>query len=83
MSMKSKMKDAAKKVGKKITKAITPTLELPFAERCALFDADYKKLSAKYGIFHNPINIYDDSTVPGGVLKPQVPEEAVAAVPTN
>lgn len=62
--MKSKLKSA----GKKVAKAFTPILELPFAERIPLFDAEYKKLSAKYGIFHNPINIYDDLTTPGGVL---------------
>lgn len=75
--MKTKAK--AKSLVKKVTKALTPILDLPFAERIPLFDAEYKKLSAKYGIFHNPINIYDDLTTPGGVLAPKAVENKPVA----
>lgn len=64
MSVKSKIKETAKKLAKKLT----PVLELPFEERMKMFDIEYKELSKKYGVFHNPVNIYDDSTIPGGLM---------------
>lgn len=49
-----------------VSLAPTPTLSLPFDDRAKGFDAEYKALVAKWGIYHLPVTLYDDSTIPGG-----------------
>lgn len=41
-------------------------LTLPFEDRMKGFDAEYKALSNKWGVYHLPVTIFDDSTIPGG-----------------
>lgn len=43
-------------------------LDLPFDVRMKMFEPEYQALVAKYGVIHLPVNIYDDTTIPGGVM---------------
>lgn len=53
-------------------------LTLPFEDRMKGFDAEYKALSNKWGVYHLPVNLYDDATTPGGRYGQQLnPDKAL------
>lgn len=49
-------------------------LTLPFEDRMKGFQAEYKALTNKWGVYHLPVTIFDDSTIPGGLYSPKPAE---------
>lgn len=70
-----KTKAPAPSEANKVETSVNYLHQLPFEDRMKGFDAEYKALSNKWGIYHLPVTIFDDSTIPGGRFGQQLNAE--------
>lgn len=58
----------------KVETSVNYLHQLPFEDRMKGFQAEYKALTNKWGVYHLPVTIFDDSTIPGGLYSPKPAE---------